>query len=193
MRWLLAISFGSVLCTLLDQLHVRFGVVAYRHGTMFGQAPWVPALFALASLAGLFGYLTRARKLGFRRDLMDGSRDRWGTREAAVALAWMTVAYAISAPLQHWPRALLVALVITFALRCWALRAPGLGWSGLQFAVGGTMFQSFLASTGEFHYRHPDLWGVPLWLPGVYLHAAPLLRAVLRRWLIPVAPRSALP
>lgn len=193
MRWLLAISFGSLLCTLLDQLHVRFGVLAYRRGPMFGQAPWVPALFAAATLIGLFGYSTRARKLGFWRDLMDGPRDRWGTLEAAWALAWMVGAYALSGPLQHWPRALVAAYLMTYALRCWALRAPGLGWSGLQLAVGGTFFNSYLASTGVFHYRHPDLWGVPLWLPGVYLHAAPLLRAVLRRWLIPVAPRSALP
>ena len=193
MRWLLAISFGSVLCTLLDQLHVRFGVLAYRDGSMFGQAPWVPSLFAVATLFGLFGYLTWARKLGFRRDLLDGARDRWGTREAVWALAWMVVAYGVSGPLQGWPRGLLGVYLITFVLRSWSLRAPGLGWSSLQFAVGGTMFESLLASTGAFHYRHPDLWGVPLWLPGVYLHATPLLRAVLRRWLFPVAPRSALP
>ena len=192
-RWLLAIVFGSVLCTLLDQLHVRFGVLTYRDGSMFGQAPWVPALFAVATLAGLLGYVTWARKLGYRRDLTDGPRDRWGTREAAMALAWMALAHALSGPLQHWPRALLVTYVAVFGLRCWSLGAPGLGASGLQFALGGTMFESMLASTGAFHYRHPDLWGVPLWLPGVYLHATPLLRAVLRRWLIPVAPRSALP
>lgn len=193
MHWLLAISFGSVLCTLLDQLHVRFGVLEYRDGSMFGQAPWVPLLFAFATVFSLFGYLTWARKFGFRRDLLDGSRDRWGTREAAWALVWMVLAYAVSGPLQGWPRGLLGLYVLTFLLRSWSLSAPGLGWSSLQFAIGGTVFETLLASTGTFHYRHPDLWGVPLWLPGVYLHATPLLRAVLRRWLIPVAPRSALP
>ena len=193
MRWLLAISFGSVLCTLLDQLHVRFGVLAYRDGPMFGQAPWVPGLFALATLVGLAGYVTWARKLGFRRDLVEGPRDRWGTLEAAWALAWLTVTYAVSGPLQRWPQALLFVYVATFALRCWSLRAPGLAVNAVQFAVGGTAFESLLSSTGAFHYRHPDLWGVPMWLPGVYLHAAPLLRAVLRRWLIPITPRPALP
>ncbi len=193
MQWLLAISFGSVLCTLLDQLQVRFGVLEYRDGSMFGQAPWVPLLFAVATLIGLFGYLTRARKLGFLRDLREGPRDRWGTREAAWALGWMVLAYGVSGPLQGSPRWLLGLYVFTFALRSWSLSAPGLGWSSLQFAIGGTIFEALLASTGTFHYRHPDLWGVPLWLPGIYLHATPLLRAVLRRWLIPVAPGSALP
>ena len=192
-RWLLAICFGSVLCTLLDQLHVRFGVLSYRSGPMLGQAPWVPLLFAGATFVGLFGYLTWSRKFGFRRDLLDGSRDVWGTREAGVALVWMVGAYAVSGPLQHWPRALTAAYLLTYALRCWSLRAPGLWLNSLQFALGGTMFESALASTGAFHYEHPDLWGVPLWLPGIYLHTTPILRAVLRRWLVPLAPRSALP
>lgn len=191
--WLLAIAFGSVLCTLLDQLHVRFGVLAYRAPALAGQAFWVPPLFAAATLVSLVGYVVWARQLGHRRDLSEGPRDQWATREAAVALVWMAACYGLSGPLQGWPRALLAAYLVGYALRCWALRAPGLLANGVQLALGGTMFESMLSSTGAFHYRHPDLWGVPMWLPGIYLHATPLLRAVLRRWLIPPAPRSALP
>ena len=42
----------------------------------------------------------------------------------------------------------------------------------LAVAAGGTLFEAGLSSTGAFRYHHPDFLGVPIWLPGIYLHCA---------------------
>jgi len=183
-RWLLALLFGAVTFTLGDQLHVRFGVLAYRAPAFLGQAVWVPGLFALASAMGLGGLLLGSWVAGTTRDLTEAPADRWGTREAVFAAVWFMVAYAMSGPLQGYPRALAAVYLVLFALRCWALGVPWLWFQGCLFAAGGTAFEATLSSTGAFWYAHPDVIGVPWWLPGLYLHAIFLPRAVLRRWLL---------
>jgi hypothetical protein len=42
----------------------------------------------------------------------------------------------------------------------------------LVMAVAGAGFEAFWSSLGFFYYRHPDVLGVPRWLPGIYLHVA---------------------
>ncbi|MGZ3440750.1 MAG: hypothetical protein ACXVDD_14605 [Polyangia bacterium] len=39
-------------------------------------------------------------------------------------------------------------------------------------AVAGSGFEASWSAFGFFFYRHPDLAGVPRWLPGIYLHVA---------------------
>src|SRR6266508_3371407 len=48
--------------------------------------------------------------------------------------------------------------------------------AGPILAVGGSLFEAALSSTGAFHYQHPDVLLVPAWLPALYLHASLLVR-----------------
>ena len=41
---------GAVAGTLLDQIHVRSGVLWYAHPVLFGQAFWVPLVFGAGGL-----------------------------------------------------------------------------------------------------------------------------------------------
>jgi len=184
LRWLVALLFGSLSLTLGDQLHVRLGVLSYRQPFLFGQAVWVPGVFFFAAAAGLVGLFVGAWVSGTLRDLTEAHADRWGTREAVYAAVWLAVAYGISGPLQDHPRALLAGYALTYLWRCYALGVPWLWFHGALFALGGTLFEATLSSTGAFTYACPDIVGVPWWLPGIYLHAIFLPRAVLRRWLL---------
>ena len=47
-------------------------------------------------------------------------------------------------------------------------------------ALGGTLWEMGLTRTGAFKYNFPDVLGVPLWLPGLYAHAAALALAIAR-------------
>ncbi|MFO0625621.1 MAG: hypothetical protein U0325_08380 [Polyangiales bacterium] len=185
MRWVTAVAAGSLMCTLCDQVHVHTGVLAYRVPAVAGQAAWVPLVFVLAAFAGLAQWSLLARlDPAVRRDLAGGSRDRWGTREAVYAVVWMVLIYSSSGFVQGAPRAAFAVYVVLFMLRAWSLRAPGVVTHALLFAVGGTAFEAVLSSTGAFWYTRPELFGVPVWLPGLYLHGAFVARAVMRRWLV---------
>ena len=50
------------------------------------------------------------------------------------------------------------------------------------FALGGPLFEAALSATGGFFYRRPDLLGVPIWLPALYLHVSLLTRQIALVW-----------
>ncbi len=58
----------------------------------------------------------------------------------------------------------------------------GAGKTTIVMALAGTLFEAGWSALGFFHYRLPDVVGVPRWLPGIYLHAA-LLAGPLERTL----------
>lgn len=185
LRWTAAIAAGAIVCTLCDQTHVRTGVLAYRAPFVAGQAWWVPLVFVIATVAALAQWVVLAAvSPAIARDLRSGPRDRWGAREAAYAAAWLVAVYVSSGFLQGVPRGAFALYVALFMLRAWAVDAPGVVAHALLFAVGGTAFEAALSSTGAFWYTRPDLAGVPVWLPGLYLHGAFVSRAVMRRWLL---------
>lgn len=184
-RWVTAVAAGSLMCTLCDQVHVRTHVLVYRAPAVAGQAAWVPLVFVLAAFAGLALWWLLARlDPTVSRDLATGPKDHWGAREALFAVAWMVLIYASSGFVQGAPRGAFAVYVALFMLRAWSLRAPGLVTHALVFAAGGTAFEAALSSTGAFWYTQPELFGVPVWLPGLYLHGAFVARAVMRRWLV---------
>lgn len=169
----LCIVNGSLL-TLCDRVfHVSSGALAYTSPTFTGQAWWVLPNFILAS----GGMYTGALLLFARR-----------IRRPTVAwLAWSHIAfiavYATSGQFFEHPRALLWSFVLIWLLRL-AIepdRIPLMGF-GLLLAIAGCGVEGALTLTGEFAYRAPEFFHVPLWLAGLYLHGSfAILGAV--RWL----------
>jgi hypothetical protein len=158
-RVIAAFVIGGVGGALLDQIHVRYGVLWYPKPWMFGQAWWVVPLFGAATLA----ILTAAAAWIARRD--DAGRDE-GVIEAA---GMFVAAYWASGQWHAHPIGLALAYALVLPLR--STRASTIGFAG-ALAIAGTVFEMALSSTGAFKYRHPDVFGVPLWLPGLYAHAA---------------------
>ncbi len=168
--------FGGLGGALMDQIHVQFGVLAYQVPAVFGQAIWVAPNFGLATLIMYLATVLWVRQAETAEPApVDG---RTIAREAG----WFVAAYFASGLFQHATWALAAAYVLLFARRMigrkdalWlTLHAVGLG-------LGGSGFESVLSSTGVFWYEHPDVAGVPVWLPGVYLHGAPLAMSVVRK------------
>jgi len=181
-----------VVCTLGDQLHVRFGVITYPHPLLAGQAWWVPLLFFGAVGSMLIAYPVSFRAMK-RALAWPGARATIGAGAARAAIVEFFAAYAVTAVLAARPVVVLGALTGAFGLRLW------LDWraadeaarraivAALPFVAGaivvGPLFEAMLIALGQFRYVHPHVIGISMWLPALYLWAAWAGRAMVHAWL----------
>jgi hypothetical protein len=67
-----------------------------------------------------------------------------------------------------------VGLLILVYLNFWLL--AGRSWQNLLLslvtAITGTLIEMTLVAAGAFSYVHPDILGVPFWLPCIYACAS---------------------
>jgi hypothetical protein len=171
-------GLGGALC---DQIHVQSGVLAYPDPALADQSWWVAPQFGIAvvvMLAAVRPFAAAATRHAPRRPSPAGV-----AREAA----WFGAAYGASGLWHGHPAALATAYGVTWVARMAGRpdRWPVAAWSAL-LAVAGTAYEGTLSATGAFHYTAPDLYHVPVWLPGIYLHGGPLAIAVAR--LLPTRP-----
>jgi hypothetical protein len=167
MRWLVLALGGAAICTVCDHLHATHGVLYYVKPVLWDQAWWVPLLFAGASLAAVAGATPMRRIFGARAEAAPSVR-----QVAGDGLAFITAyAYTSFAPPDR-PNVTLALLGAWWLARVVRGRAPWLIAYSLVMAVAGSAFEAGWSALGFFYYRHPDLAGVPRWLPGIYLHAA---------------------
>jgi hypothetical protein len=176
MRWVVLALVGAAICTACDHLHVVYGVLWYPQPIFWQQAWWVAPLMASASLVLVWAAEPVRRALGGGSLGAQGLRGVLGDGVAFVA-AYVFTSFG------HGPDAVLGILVAFWLAR--AVRSPG--WVvvyTILTAIGGCLVEAALSRAGLFHYRHPDHFGVPRWLPGIYLHAGYLtatISSVLRR------------
>ena len=171
-------GLGLALC---DQIHVQSGVLDYETGGFFGQGWWVPLQFGFAALAIVAGAAPFARR-----------RAKPGAAAFLTGTLWFLAAYAASGLFDAHPYALAAAFVVTWALRVALARQPApLVAFSLLLAAAGTGAEAILSAAGTFAYANPDVLGVPIWLPGLYLHGAPLALALSRALSEPRGTRSA--
>ena len=163
-RWIVAASVGGVACFVGDHGHVAAGVLAYPEVAFWGQAWWVLPLFVAASALALVGV----------RAVHPGGRDAPGdpVRQAVADGTAFLAAYGLTAAAQGHPDLLVVALVGLWLLRVHRGMPRRLAAFCLLSALVGTSWEAMWSGIGRFHYLHPDLLGVPRWLPALYLHAA---------------------
>ena len=169
-RWLPAAATlalaGATVGTGLDAIHVHTATTAYAQPVFFGQAWWVPPLFASAGLAIGLGRPLVERLLGLRHPVPTA---------AAVAggMALFVIAYATSGLVGGGPllRSLLLAGLFVVAWLLWDRTVLGLVLAVLTAAIG-TAVEITLVRTGTFVYREPSLAGVTVWLPWLYGCAA---------------------
>lgn len=166
-RALVAFMVGGIVGLLLDQIHVHYQVLYYPKPWLWGQAWWVMPLFGATTLVVATGadwWISRKP---------DAGRDEGLLEAAGMFLA----AYWASGQWHQHPIGLSIAYAIVLPLR--TTRPSTLAFAGL-LALGGVLFEIGLSSTGAFVYRFPDMFGVPLWLPGLYMHGAALGLAIAR-------------
>ncbi len=167
MRWLVLALCGSALCTVCDHLHATHGVLWYPHPFFWSQAWWVPLLFAGASLAAVAGATPLRRLFGAAPAAAPTARE----------IAGDGIAFAVAYGYTSFAPAERANLTLALLAACWLARvvrgrAAWLVAYSLVMAVAGSAFEAGWSALGFFFYHHPDVAGVPRWLPGIYLHAA---------------------
>jgi hypothetical protein len=156
---------GAILGTALDALDVYAGVERYPMPMLFGVAWWVPLLFGAAAIA-----------IGYSHPLVDPlilHVQLYRRLSSSIGeLTWLILAYLISASiLDSLAKAGLISLIY---LNFWLLAARS--WQALLLslvtAFTGTLIEMILVNASVFSYIHPDILGVPYWLPGLYACAS---------------------
>lgn len=171
---------GGLGLSACNQIHVEAGVLSYPNPGPLDVAWWAPLLFGVAALVICAGAVPFARRL----------REP-GTGAFVSGTLWFTGAYAASGIFDGSPEALAAAYALAWAARV-AIAEDRLGLAAfsLLLAAGGGGAEAALVAADTFEYAREDLLGVPIWLPGLYLHGAPLALAVTRRFLAPHSPAS---
>ena len=155
---------GASLGTALDAFHVFTRVERYASPALLGVAWWVPLLFGCAAVA-----------ISYSHPLLDPLLHHRRFRplfSSLLGLAWLPLAYLISA--SFFDTLTKTALILLVYFNFWLL--AGSDWQNLVFslvtAITGTLIEMILVAAGAFAYLHPDMLGVPYWLPAIYACAS---------------------
>lgn len=166
---------GGLVGMLLDQIHVRGGALAYPHPTWLDQPWWVAPQFGIAFMIGAaLGLLLQRRRDPRRRELPDPGR-------IATDAGWFLASYVLTGALWEQPW-MLTALLTGMLVGRMVRRRPDALTVGIMvlLAIAGTGWEGLLASVPDtFSYADPQLGTVPVWLPLLYVHSAPLVRELL--------------
>lgn len=157
---------GAVMLPVFDMFHTHSGSIAYAHPVFLGMAWWTPLLFG--SSLGFGGALYAA---GHRA--MRGDPEIPQNGAIAIGLVIFAGLYCASGYLLASNEGKLALLLVGFAALWWMLDRS---WQGMALAVisalGGCTTEFFLTRAGAFQHLQPDVLGLPLWLPGLYLASA---------------------
>ncbi|HZU70052.1 MAG TPA: hypothetical protein VFA09_22465 [Ktedonobacteraceae bacterium] len=165
--WVITSLFllGAVFGTGLDAIDVYSHVERYSMPVLFGMAWWVPLLFGAAVVA-----------IGYSHPLVDpligNIRPPRRLTISIGELSWLLLAQLVGASmLDSIAKA---GLLILIFLNFWLL--SGRRWQSLLLAlvvaITGTLIEMTLVAAGAFSYLHPDMIGVPYWLPCIYACAS---------------------
>ncbi len=158
--------FGVVLGSLLDGLHTHSGATEYTHPWIWKMAVWVPPLFGGASLAIGTTHADFDRRVG-------RAPRRFGWPSILLQIVLFSVTYWMSAYLPVSSATKLVLLLLAFAA-IWAVFDRH--WQGIVLAIltaiVGCGVEASLVAAGKFRYTQPDMLGVALWLPALYMNAS---------------------
>ena len=155
----------------LDAIHSHFGAISYTHPVMAKAAWWVPLLFALAYAGGI------------ARPLLAREEPRPPAWKVALGMGLFIAAYWLTvAPGSMRVRcALLGALFVVSWASC-DRTLLGLFIAAVA-AVLGPAVEIALIHAGVFVHHEVLAFGIPAWLPLLYLTAAVGLGG-LARWLV---------
>jgi hypothetical protein len=162
---------GAAVGTLLDGIHVYGDVESYS-APGFGEWAWfVPLEFGLAGLAAGVAIPAIERTAG------PALPPRFDPAVRVGELALFTAAYLATALFDGdgawWLAAALTALVL---VRLALVPVPGDWAYALAGAVLGPAAEIAILQTGAFEYAHPDVAGLPIWLPALWANGGLLIR-----------------
>lgn len=175
---------GAAVATLCDGIHVYTGTLAYPKHNWFGQPWWVfPNFFVVFVGMALIYRVLSAVFPG--TDSTTLSTSPGDLRAFIETLTLFALVYILSGFGNRDPQALCLIFYISFLLRWLVTYDRGFMLVlALLMAVGGMVGEGLLTKMDMVHYRAPEIFGVPWWLGGLYMHGAFALREGYRRFVV---------
>ena len=171
---------AALVATLCDAIHVYTQTLSYPEPVFFNQAWWVFPGFLIAffSMAVIYIWLADTLKHWVNTTL---SCHQDNTQNLVEALCFFAIVYILSGFGNIDPTALCYIFYISFVIRwMFSYERTWLLMIAIMLAIGGMLFEGLLAQFGWVSYREPEIFNVPYWLGGVYMHGAFALRAGMR-------------
>jgi len=178
LRWLGLFALGAVALSLCDRVHLAYGVLVQAGPKLLGQGLWVLPVFGAGAAGILAGYPVIRSAFG-------EPPIAWSPARVLRSGVLAAIAYVVTGPLHASPLLLSAGLLAAWLLRVGVRRSPAAAVYSLIVGLLGPAAEATFAALGMHTYSAPDLLGVPMWLPGIYLHGA--LFAVDSEALIPTA------
>jgi hypothetical protein len=171
-RLLQVFIIASLGASLLDHIHIQTHTTEYSNPVFFGQAWYMFLVFGIGITLGYIQATPFAKKVY----PVPPSLAQALTHVTILIVNWYISGYF------HYRR----DLVATFLWITFVTRAASFKFNrtfmifSLILAIASTTFEASLSATGAFKYHGHDIFGVPLWLPALYCHAAPAGLALAR-------------
>jgi hypothetical protein len=173
-------GLSAIVATVCDANHVATGTLAYPRPVLFGQAWWVLPGFCLGFFLMGASYLVAGRRLGATSS-MERSTAPGNVAALVEAMTSFVLVYLMSGFGNESPAALSFVFYGAFALRlAFTYERAWLLAVAVTLAIGGMAAEGTMGAAGIVAYRHVDVFHVPLWLGGVYMHGAFALREGMR-------------
>jgi hypothetical protein len=178
--YILFALLGAFVATVCDGFHVHTRTLAYPDPFLFGQAWWVFPGFVLAFLFMAYAYSLIVVRLPVAIPAQK-STSKGNARDLVEACTAFALVYLLSGFGNFEPVLLSVIFYGTFVVR-WLFSYDRL-WLlllAVAMAVVGMFVEGLYAAAGLMTYRYVDIFYVPFWLGGLYVHGAFALREGMR-------------
>jgi hypothetical protein len=179
-RILVFAMLGALFATMGDAIHVRTQTLAYPNPFLLNQAWWVYPGFLVVFLLMGYLYVVGIRHLFIGMQARH-SATRGSAHEMIEAAAAFIFVYFLSGYGNYDPFLLSVIFYTAFAVRlAFTYDRSWLFLIAAAMAVGGMLAEGAMSALGWVAYRQVDVFNVPFWLGGLYLHGAFALREGMR-------------
>lgn len=179
-RLLTLALLGAIAATMGDAIHALTGTLSYPEPRIGLQAPWVFPGFLVAFLAMGIAYWQLAPLFGQRSQ---ESRQAGSPRALVETLSAFMAIYFLSGFGNASPTLLVVIFYGLFFLRwLFTYDRAWLLFLAVLMAVGGMFVEGLLSAFDLVRYGHYDIFYVPWWLGGLYMHGAFALREGMRHF-----------
>jgi len=182
---------GAAMATFCDGVHVYTQALSYPNPFWLGQAWWVYPGFVMAFLFMEYAYFFVVKILPAVGILTQESTSRGNVRELVETSTTFILIYVLSGFGNLSPVFLSVIFYATFAVRWFfSYERAWLLLLAVSMAIGGMFAEGVLAAAGLVTYRHVDVFYVPFWLGGLYVHGAFAIRSGLRLLVYNASPNA---
>ena len=171
---------GAIVATLCDANHIFTETLSYPEPFLFDQALFVlPGFFVAFTIMALnYHYATPL----FPKSAENGISMSAGTLAPFVeSFLFFMMIYLMSGFGNYHPVLLSVIFFGSFFIRlALTYEKTFILLFAILLGIGGMVVEGAMTQVDLVHYREPEIFGVPYWLGGVYMHGALALREGMR-------------